>query len=293
MKLWAALRLFSLVALAPLLAHAEAPSTSLRPEARPEAPPEALIGTGAPSLGAVILSEGQGVTRSLRPQARRVSVAGFRSGGEAAGRAVDPASVLQSSLRPAPRPRSVERAARRLVLARAKGQICGDPSLQGERIAPIPGRLPGCGVAEPIRLRSVSGVALTTASTMDCPTAKALKTWVERGVKPAVGTRGGGVSNLRVVAHYACRTRNHRPGAKISEHGKGRAIDIAGIGLNDGSEITLLTGWNRGADGRALRAMWSAACGPFGTVLGPEADAAHRDHFHFDTARYRAGAYCR
>jgi len=28
-------------------------------------------------------------------------------------------------------------------------------------------------------------------------------------------------------------------------------------------------------------------------VLGPEAARYHQDHFHFDTARYRSGSYCR
>ena len=156
----------------------------------------------------------------------------------------------------------------------------GDPSLYGA-------------IAEQIRLLSVGGVRLSTPATMDCVTAAALKAWVEDGVRPAVRRQGGGVEQLRVVAHYQCRTRNHQPGAPISEHGKGRAIDIAGIGLKDGSEITVLTDWGRGRQGRALRQMWNAACGPFGTVLGPEADRFHRDHFHFDTARNRSRPVCR
>ena len=57
--------------------------------------------------------------------------------------------------------------------------------------------------------------------------------------------------------------------------------------------MTLLTDWNSADDGAQLRQMWRAACGPFGTVLGPEANRFHRDHFHFDTARYRSGSYCR
>ena len=32
---------------------------------------------------------------------------------------------------------------------------------------------------------------------------------------------------------------------------------------------------------------------PFGTVLGPNSDRFHRDHFHFDMASYSSGAYCR
>jgi hypothetical protein len=41
-----------------------------------------------------------------------------------------------------------------------------------------------------------------------------------------------------------------------------------------------------------LRAVHKAACGDFRTVLGPEANNAHRDHFHLDLAPRRRGAYC-
>ena len=40
-----------------------------------------------------------------------------------------------------------------------------------------------------------------------------------------------------------------------------------------------------------LRAIRDGACGIFGTVLGPESNAAHRDHFHFDAAERRK-SYC-
>lgn len=170
--------------------------------------------------------------------------------------------------------------------------ICGDAALVAERIPDIEGA-GGCGVEDAIRLRSVSGVALSVPATIDCETARALRTWVDQGVKPAVGETGGGVVSLRVVAHYACRTRNNQAGARMSEHALGHAIDIAGIGLADGREMTVLTDWSGSEFSTALRQMWRAACGPFGTVLGPEADRFHLDHFHFDTARYRSGSYCR
>lgn len=41
-----------------------------------------------------------------------------------------------------------------------------------------------------------------------------------------------------------------------------------------------------------LRRLHKAACGPFTTVLGPEANEAHRNHFHFDLVARRRGAYC-
>ena len=63
--------------------------------------------------------------------------------------------------------------------------------------------------------------------------------------------------------------------------------------LKDGTVITLLKGWNHPEHGKLLRQMHKRACGPFGTVLGPESDRFHKDHFHFDVARHRGGPYCR
>lgn len=197
-----------------------------------------------------------------------------------------------TSLRPTLRPRGIERQAMARQAERRKGQVCGDPDLQGEPVGSVPGRIAGCGIADAVRLRSVSGVTLSQPALMDCGTAKALKTWTERGAKPALRRIGGGLVRYRVAAHYACRTRNNQPGARISEHGKGRAIDISGFTLRDGQQLTVLNDWT-GRNGRALKSMHKAACGPFGTVLGPNADRFHRDHFHFDTARYRSGPYCR
>lgn len=201
------------------------------------------------------------------------------------------------SLRPKLRPKELEQAffgkRRKERRALRKGAVCGDPDIQGEVVGRVPGRISGCGVQNAVKVRSVSGIGLSQKSVMDCGTAKALKSWVNKGLKPAMGRKGGGVSEIKVAAHYACRTRNNQKGAKISEHGKGRAIDISGFTMRDGSKVTVLKGWNSGSYGRALKKMHKTACGPFGTVLGPNANKFHRDHFHFDTARYRSGSYCR
>jgi hypothetical protein len=63
--------------------------------------------------------------------------------------------------------------------------------------------------------------------------------------------------------------------------------------MRDGSRVTVLSGWNDPEDGRLLRRLHRGACGPFGTVLGPNSDRFHQDHFHFDVARHRGGPYCR
>ena len=170
-----------------------------------------------------------------------------------------------------------------------RGQVCGDPAIQGDAIGRVEGR-GSCGIDNAVQVRSVSGVAIQPPARLDCTTASALKTWVDNGVLPATN---GQAAALRNVSDYACRFRNSAASGRLSEHSFGRAIDIAAIRLKDGREITLLSGWNSQRDSAALRRMWQAACGPFGTVLGPESNRFHRDHFHFDTARYRSGSYCR
>ena len=105
-------------------------------------------------------------------------------------------------------------------------------------------------------------------------------------------TLGARITKLWIMGTYSCRTRNNRVGARLSEHAVGRAIDIGGFWLGNGRQITVLKNWGQGTAGEFLRAVWKKACGAFKTVLGPEANKYHLDHFHFDTA-YRNSSYCR
>lgn len=240
------------------------PETSLRPIAR--------AGTGARNAPAEVVA--------ARPLEAQLHLVATNTQG------------TPNSLRPLLRPQGVFTQAMARKRKRQKGSICGDFDIQGEAVGRVPGKINGCGVQNAVRVRSVAGVSLSQNAVMTCETAKALKTWINKGAKPAVGSTGGGLSGLKVAAHYSCRTRNNQAGAKISEHGKGKAIDISGLTLNNGRTITVLQGWN-GKDRKIMRQAHKAACGPFGTVLGPNADRFHQDHFHFDTAKHRGGAYCR
>jgi hypothetical protein len=222
------------------------------------------------------------VARSLRPAARPAALAQRRTPPAAPPAPAAPVRAA-AIVRPAP--------GGDVVLPR-RGSVCGNPAIRGETLAPITGSIRGCGIANPVRVTAVGGVALSTPALMDCPTAQALLTWVERGAKPAFGQTGGGLVRLEVAAHYVCRTRNHRRGAPLSEHARGRAIDIKGFTLQNGQTINVLGGW-RGPHRDVLRAAYRAACGLFGTTLGPGSDGFHEDHYHFDTARHRNGPYCR
>ncbi len=250
-------------------------------------------------IGAVLLAAGASASApstSLRPVARGEVHAGLTEVTQP--RKLPAGGAIKRSLRPVMRPgkvsrRSVQPGVAVQPVSAALGAICGDPAIAGHRVGAVSGKIAGCGLTDAVRVTSVSGVALSRGALIDCTTAKALKTWVDKGVKPAIGRRGGGVAKLQVFASYSCRTRNSRKGAKISEHGKGRAVDVGAFVLRDGSRITVLDDWGRGKGGRILKDIHKSACGPFGTVLGPKSDKYHKDHFHMDTARYRGGPYCK
>ena len=277
-----------------------APDTSLRPVARgdsSEAAPAETLSQLRPTARP-LLNEAK-LTRQLTNEIARGPTVAVPTSRfdlpplmQRAFAAVSP-QATSLSVRPSLRPNSLVQKAMAQRRERERGAVCGDPAIQGDVVGFVPGRLSACGIENGVRVRSVSGISLSQHALVDCTTAKALKSWVEKGMKPAVGQTGGGVSQIKVAAHFACRTRNNQAGAKVSEHGKGRAIDITGFRLRDGSDITLLQDWDRRGTGAILRKMHQRACGIFGTVLGPDSDRFHKDHFHFDTARYRSGSFCR
>jgi hypothetical protein len=81
---------------------------------------------------------------------------------------------------------------------------------------------------------------------------------------------------------------NNQPGARLSEHSFGNAIDIGGFVLADGRKITLVHDWTRGDDQTQafLRDVHNGACGRFATVLSPGSNAFHYNHIHIDLAMH-------
>lgn len=239
--------------------------------------------------------------KSLRPMPRPVLVQPFAA--TAPLEMLVAPAVEVSRIRPMPRPDAIPVAApdmpRKGLLAmiapRAKpakkpkvsrkGSVCGVASIKGEEIGRVTAKTKGCGIDDPVRVTSVDGVRLSQTATMDCPTALALNKWVQNGLRPAFGNAE--VVELKVAAHYICRSRNNVRGAKISEHGRGKAIDISGFVLSNGKEISVQGNFNK-----SIRKAHKAACGIFKTTLGPGSDGYHEDHLHFDTASRKGSAYC-
>jgi len=122
-----------------------------------------------------------------------------------------------------------------------------------------------------------------------CPMAAALSAWERQIVVPAAERHfRAGVKGVDVLSAYSCRTRYSKPGAPISEHGKGAAIDIGGFRLSNGRVVTVEQGWRGDSEEAAfLREVRDRSCEVFNAVLGPDYNAAHYNHLHFDLGRDR------
>ena len=100
----------------------------------------------------------------------------------------------------------------------------------------------------------------------------------EGNLQPAAEAHLG--ARVAAVQHYgsfACRNIYNRKNAPRSEHATAEALDVAAFRLTDGRRISVLDDWgDDDAAGEFLREAQSGACGLFGTVLGPEYNAALR-----------------
>jgi hypothetical protein len=147
-----------------------------------------------------------------------------------------------------------------------------------------------CGAARPFEVSATAGgrISMKPSATLRCPMVPAVEHWTTTVVEPAARRAfGEPVVQFKVAASYGCRPRNGVWGAKLSEHGFANALDVSAFVLASGRTVTVREGWNGRFDERQfLRDVHKGACVTFTTVLGPLADAYHRDHFHFDLARH-------
>jgi len=150
----------------------------------------------------------------------------------------------------------------------------------------------GCTALGAVQLLEL-GTPVTNLGAMTCPSARQFARWVREAVQPAASAwLGGRVIRIESFGSYACRPLNGQAGERLSEHGRANAVDISAFVIAGGRRVTVLDGWNGGDQDarRFLRAVHAAACRRFAIVLGPDANAFHRDHLHFDMGR---GPYCR
>lgn len=125
-----------------------------------------------------------------------------------------------------------------------------------------------------------------------CPLAAALNVWERHILQPfAMKHLGTEVSRIETYGTFSCRRMYGRKSGDYSEHARSNAIDISGFRLSDGRIVSVEEDWRaRNAEGRFLGSVFDGACDVFSVSLGPDYNAAHSDHFHFDMG---PGSVCR
>ena len=104
---------------------------------------------------------------------------------------------------------------------------------------------------------------------------------------------GSEIVRIEHMGAFNCRRIRGSGSGGWSEHATANAIDISAFVLADGRRISVLEDWEGDAASAAfLKAIRDDACDVFSTVLSPDFNAAHADHFHLDQANRYVGV-CR
>lgn len=128
---------------------------------------------------------------------------------------------------------------------------------------------------------------ITPRPVINCGMAQGLSDWISQIRPIAIAAFNQPVIAMTVGRGYHCRRRNNKADGKISEHGFANALDILGFKLNDGRRISVKQDWRKldqpqTQESLFLRLAHKKACTQFTTVLGPDGDENHQDHFHLD-----------
>jgi hypothetical protein len=145
-----------------------------------------------------------------------------------------------------------------------------------------------CGIDHPVKVSAIGSVGMKPAATLSCAMALTFAQWTKNELVPSARRRYfTGVRTIHQGSSYSCRKIADSRGV-LSEHGKGNALDIMRIELNNGKDIDvkkpgLFAFRQRGF----LNNVRADGCQYFNTVLGPGYNYDHRNHFHFDIKQRR------
>lgn len=145
----------------------------------------------------------------------------------------------------------------------------------------------GCSTIGTVQLTALysdsAPLGVSNIGPVQCGVGAAFAAWARYGVdRAARQLLGSPLQRIETMGSYACR--NVAGSERRSAHATAGAIDVAAFVLADGRRISVAQDWNAGTEQERefLRTVQRSACRRFSTVLGPEYNAAHRDHFHVE-----------
>lgn len=148
-----------------------------------------------------------------------------------------------------------------------------------------------CGGSDMVELDAVliagsAPINIKPAPILRCTMAESVAAWVRDDAAVRFAALGTGLQQIETYDDFDCRGRNRIVGAKLSEHGKGNAVDVRAFHLADGRR-TDPTDVHVAKDLRS--GLREGVCQRFTTVLGPGSDGYHEAHIHLDLAERTHG----
>jgi hypothetical protein len=131
---------------------------------------------------------------------------------------------------------------------------------------------------------STAGVGFNHSFTASCPLAAGWEIFRHNTLQQAAEKHfNQPVARVEHLGTYACRNIYNLE--RLSEHARANAIDITAFILADGVRVSVKKDWNNKRQSQKaafLRDIHQGACHAFNVVFGPDYNAAHANHFHFD-----------
>lgn len=151
----------------------------------------------------------------------------------------------------------------------------------------------GCELHDVERIAVGRGPAFSSSFIASCALAVDLAMFIEHVVAPAAARdMDSEVVTIEHLGTFACRPIvGAGITAELSQHANANAIDVAGFVFANGEKVTVAHDWQGGdAKARFIHDVHDGACGIFLVVLGPDYNAAHHSHLHFDVSGFH---FCR
>jgi hypothetical protein len=182
----------------------------------------------------------------------------------------------------------------RLTIDTPQVRVCLANLVQLARFQVLPDRDHGGGCHSFASVKLLDpGVPVANLGPMNCSLAATFTAWIRNGVMPAARLYlGAELAKVETFGSYSCRIVNGALAGRLSEHASSNAVDVSGFLLADGRRITLKQDWSSSdpAVRSFLIAIRTSACRRFKTVLSPDYNSLHADHFHLDMGR---GPFCK
>ena len=137
---------------------------------------------------------------------------------------------------------------------------------------------------------STAGVGFNHSFMASCPLAVGWEIFRHNTLQQAAKKHfSQPVTRVEHLGTYACRNVYNRE--RLSEHARANAMDVTAFVLADGTRVTVEKDWNTNGQSQKaafLRDIHEGACQAFNVVFGPDHNAAHANHFHFDMGGFWA-----